>query len=166
MSLTKLFLNGNSSEIWEYQESSSPDPGILLLFSRIWRGRFQKSSKLQKNSRSGRVWSVTSRITGKGRGFFIILYKHFLQCIVVTVEAILGTSAVLEAKILANPVPASLAWSATYPGSFRTFFGCHFVLFLNCFQHCFICCPTVRHRRMLGLNPGLLPLFGIGCQAL
>ena len=64
-------------------------PGIFLswsgnssAFSRIWRGRFQKSSKLQKNSRSGRVWSVTSRITGKGRGFFIILYKHFLQCIV------------------------------------------------------------------------------------
>jgi len=62
-------------------------PGIFLswsgnssAFSRIRRGRFQKSSKLQKNSRSGRVWSVTSRITGKGRGFFIILYKHFLQC--------------------------------------------------------------------------------------
>ncbi len=62
-------------------------PGIFLswsgnssAFSRIRRGRFQKSSKFQKNSRSGRVWSVTSRITGKGRGFFIILYKHFLQC--------------------------------------------------------------------------------------
>ncbi len=68
-------------------------PGIFLswsgnssAFSRIRRGRFQKSSKLQKNSRSGRVWSVTSRITGKGRGFFIILYKHFLQCTVCSIH--------------------------------------------------------------------------------
>jgi hypothetical protein len=61
---------------------------------------------------------------------------------VATVEAILGTSAVLEAKILANPMPASLLWSATHPGLLRTVYYCHFVLFMYYIQHCFICCPS------------------------
>jgi hypothetical protein len=79
------------------------------------------------------------------------------------VEAILGTLAVLEAKILANPMPASISWSATYPG----FFYCHFVLFMYYIQHCFISCPS---DFTVSENAGIEPMdyfdFGIGSLAL